>query len=368
MPKVDETILEVDLNALTHNYNFLKSKIPPDTKFMAVVKAFGYGTEVVSITKKLETIGADYFAVAYTSEGVALRDAKIRTPILVLHPQSTNFEMLIERCLEPNIYSEFELREFIKSAEKLKQKKYPIHLKFNTGMNRLGFVFKELDKVYNYLNRTEAVEVKSLYSHFSASEDWKEREFTLGQINTFRKIVADFFEKQKYKPLVHICNTSGILNYPEAAFDMVRAGIGLQGYGNSEEADKQLKPVATLKSIISQIHHLKPGESVGYNRAFKTERPTTTATIPLGYADGIGRHYGNGKAFLLVNGQGAPIIGNVCMDMLMIDVTEIECEEGDEVILFGKEKPATKLASAAGTISYETITGISRRVKRKIVE
>ncbi|HET8886141.1 MAG TPA: alanine racemase [Salinimicrobium sp.] len=368
MPQTHETVLEIDLSALEQNYRFLRSNIPKETKFMAVVKAFGYGSHVFSITKKLETLGVDYFAVAYTSEGVALRDAGITTPILVLHPQSINFETLIERCLEPSIYSQFVLREFIKTTEKLGQKDYPVHIKFNTGLNRLGFTIDELDVIYNQLNDTNSIKVKSLFSHLADSEDWKEREFTLEQIYLFRRIAADFFENQKQEPWVHICNTSGIINYPEATFDMVRSGIGLYGYSNSTELDSQLKPVATLKSIISQIHHLKKGESVGYNRIFKAEKPTTTATIPIGHADGIGRQYGQGKGVFFINGKPAKIIGNVCMDMLMLDITDIECEEGDEVIIFGKDAPATLISEGAGTISYELITGISQRVKRVVIE
>src|SRR5680860_912647 len=216
MPPVHETTLEINLTSLEHNYKYLRSKIAKDVKFMAVVKAYGYGSESAEIAKKLIELGVDYFSVAYTEGGIALRDAGITAPILVLHPQSTNFEAIIERCLEPSIYSEFVLREFIKTAEKLGQKEYPIHLKLNTGLNRLGFDENELDLVFDYLSKTKSVKVKGVFSHLAASEDWREREFTLQQINKFRKMAFKIIEFLPARPLFHLCNTSGIFNYPEA--------------------------------------------------------------------------------------------------------------------------------------------------------
>jgi len=365
--KALETVLEIDLGALAHNYRILHSKIGQDVKMMAVVKAFAYGSDANEIAQKLSDLGVDYFAVAYISEGIALREAGIEKSILVFHPQSTNFESIIEHCIEPSIYSEFVLNEFIKTAEKLGQKEYPIHLKLNTGLNRLGFDERELDLVSNSLSKTKAVKVKGVYSHFAASEDWREREFTLQQINKFRKMAFKIIEFLPSRPLLHLCNTSGIFNYPEASFDMVRSGIGLYGFGNDPEIDKHLKPVGTLKTIISQIHEVEKGESIGYNRAFKTSEKMTTATLPIGYADGISRQYGNEKAGVFIKGNYAPIIGNVCMDMIMIDITGIDCKEGDEVILFGGPQPAPDFAEKGKTISYELITGISQRVKRKII-
>ncbi len=368
MPKARETVLEIDLNALEHNYRYLRSKVDNNVKFMAVVKAFGYGSDVTGIAKKLVELGADYLAVAYTSEGIALRNAGIELPILVLHPQSYNFEQLIENCLEPSLYSEFVLSEFIKTAEKLKQKDYPVHIKFNTGLNRLGFSEQETDVVRDLLTSTEAVKAASFFSHLAASEDWREREFTLKQIRSFKRIAIKLFEQLGYRPLLHICNTSGIINYPEAAFDMVRTGIGLYGFGNEELQDKKLQPIGTLKTIISQIHRIEKGDSVGYNRAFIASKPTVTATLPIGHADGINRQYGNGRAGVIINGNYAPIIGNVCMDMLMVDITGIDCKEGDEVIVFGGPQHATEFAAKGNTISYELITGISQRVKRVLIE
>ncbi len=367
MPKARETVLEIDLNALAHNYNYIRSKIDKDVKFMAVVKAFGYGSDVTGIAQKLVELGADYFAVAYTSEGIALREAGIETPILVLHPQSANFEAVIDHCLEPSLYSEFVLEEFIKTAEKQQQKNYPVHIKFNTGLNRLGFSEKETSVVRDLLKGTSAVKATSFFSHLAASEDWREREFTLMQIHTFRKIAVKLYDELGYRPLLHICNTSGVINYPKAHFDMIRSGIGLYGFGNDESEDQKLKPIGTLKTIVSQIHTMEKGETLGYNRAFTAKKTTRTATLPIGHADGINRQYGNGRAGVLINGKYAPIIGNVCMDMIMVDVTGIDCEEGDEVIIFGGSQHATEFAAKGNTISYELITGISQRVKRILV-
>lgn len=368
MPKTQETVLEIDLNALAHNYHYLRSKVKEGVKFMGVVKAFGYGSDVVRVAQKLQDLGADYLGVAYTSEGVQLRKSGIHLPILVLHPQSTRFNELIEHCLEPSLYSNFNLTEFIKTAEKLNQKNYPVHIKFNTGMNRLGFSEEETELVKESLSGSSAIKAASFYSHLAASEDWREREFSLQQIHLFQRIALKILKDIRYRPLLHISNTSGVINYPEAAMDMVRSGIGLYGFGNDDIEDQKLKSVGTLKTIISQIHHLKKGDSVGYNRSFKADKPTKTATLPIGYADGIGREYGNQRAGVFIGEEYAPIIGNVCMDMIMIDITGINCNEGDEVIVFGGPQHVTKLAKAGNTISYELITGVSQRVKRVIIE
>jgi len=366
MPKAQETILEIDLSALSHNFKYLKSKLKPQTKFLAVVKAFAYGSDSYEITKHLERLGVDYFAVAYAKEGIALRDAGITKPILVLHPQPISFKLLIERCLEPNIYSLKVLEEFINIAEQDGQTDYPIHLKFNTGLNRLGFKETDLDYIYSIVGKTKSIRIKSLFSHLAASEDLKEKEFTLAQINSFKEIIEKFSGQFGYTPMLHMCNTSGILNYPEAHFDMVRSGIGLYGFGNSEKENRNFIPVATLKSVISQIHSIEKGETIGYNRAYKSDSPLKTATIPIGHADGIGRQYGNGKGFVTINGKLAPIVGNVCMDMIMVNVTNIDCAEGDEVVVFGSSPTAEEFAKTANTISYEIITALSQRIKRVI--
>ncbi len=368
MPTAQETILEISLSALEHNYRHLRSRLDKQVKFMAVVKASAYGSDVISLARKLSDLGADYLAVAYTCEGVQLRKAGIDTPIMVFHPQSTHYHKLIEFSLEPNLYSSYNLKAFMETAQNEGLREYPVHIKMNTGMNRLGFSLDQVDSIVQLFNQSKELKIASVFSHLAASEDWREREFTLEQIHLFHKIGIKFIQGLPYRPLFHILNTSGIFNYPEAMFDMVRSGIGLQGYGNDPTRDINLRPIATLKTIISQIHELDTGASVGYNRAFKASRPTRTATLPIGYADGIGREYGNQKAGVFIHGKYAPIIGNICMDMLMVDITEIPCKEGDEVVIIGEPQPASKLAAKVNTISYELLTQIASRVTRIIID
>ncbi|WP_445737993.1 alanine racemase [Mariniflexile sp.] len=373
MPKAQETVLEIDLNALKHNFEHLKSRLHNDTMFMAVVKAFAYGSDACTIANYLQNLQADYFAVAFVHEGVQLRKAGITTPILVLHPQSANFNALIQNCLEPNLYNIKILNEFIAIASAEKLSEYPIHVKFNTGLNRLGFAENDVDAIVSKVKGTSAVKIKSVFSHLAASEDLNEKTFTLNQIEKFKAIAKNITQQIGYKPLLHLCNTSGILNYPEAHFDMVRSGIGLYGFGipiaiGTEKDNKNLKPIGTLKTIISQIHSIEKGESIGYNRAFTADAFLRSATLPIGHADGIGRQYGKGKGYVIINNQRAYILGNVCMDMIMVDVTNIDCKEGDEVIVFGPSNTAENLSETASTISYELITAISQRVKRIFVE
>ncbi|NER10084.1 alanine racemase [Muriicola jejuensis] len=364
MPDIHETVLEIDLGALEHNYRFLRSRIKPSTKFMAVVKASGYGSDALAIANKLVSLGIDALAVAYASEGIALREGGIRCPILVLHPQVGNFDEIIAYEMEPSLYSARILKGFHQAARKAAQEGYPVHLKFNTGLNRLGFWETDVRFIKEEIDASGALKIKGILSHLGASEDLDEKEFTQRQIALFSKIVEEVERSLGPIPLKHLLNTSGILNYPEAQWDMVRSGIGVYGYGNDPRFDPELRPVVSLKTVISQLHRIEPGETVGYNRAYRADGHRTTATLPLGHADGIGRQYGQGKASVLVQGNQAPIIGNVCMDMLMIDVTGIDCKEGDEVILFGEGQSADQFASYAGTISYELLTGIATRVKR----
>ncbi|MBT8310282.1 MAG: alanine racemase, partial [Bacteroidia bacterium] len=353
-----------DLKALEHNFDYLKSKINPNVKMLGVVKAFAYGSDAIEIAKFLQDLGIDYLAVAYTKEGVVLRESGVKVPILVLHPQLMNFKAIIDNCLEPSIYSSRVLNEFIGQADHLSQKEYPIHIKFNTGLNRLGFWENDVDHVISQLKATSSVKVKSIFSHLAASEDLLEKDFTLRQISDFTKSSEELINKLGYSSMRHMTNTSGILNYPEAHFDMVRTGIGLYGFGNSKSENKKLKPVASLKSVISQIHMIEKGESVGYNRSYQASGFEKTATIPIGHADGISRQFGNGKGFVFINGRKASIIGNVCMDMLMVNISNIDCKEGDEVIVFDRSNTAENLAESVGTISYELITAVSQRVKR----
>ena len=368
MPKVTETTLEINLASLKHNFEFLKSKLQNNTLFLAVVKAFAYGSDAVVIAECLQKMKVDYFAVAYINEGIALRKAGITTPILVLHPQVSNLSLAIEHCLEPSLYTLKILQAFERVAHQRNQKNYPVHIKFNTGLNRLGFEANELDLVIEELSKTSTLKVKSVFSHLAASEDLEEKAFTLGQINLYKSLSTSFIEKLGCPVIRHLCNTSGVLNYPEAHFDMVRCGIGLYGYGNTDKEAQNFQPIATLKSVISQIHLVTKGKSVGYNRGFISPEGSKIATIPIGHADGIGRHFGHGVGIVEIGSKKAPIVGNVCMDMIMVDVSDIECNEGDEVVFFGPEFSAETSAAAANTISYELITGISQRVKREVLD
>ncbi|MEO8933343.1 MAG: alanine racemase [Xanthomarina sp.] len=368
MSTTKETVLEIDLKSLQHNFEYLKSRITKGSKLMAVVKAYAYGSDAQEVAAFLQDLKVDYFAVAYINEGMALRDAGVTKPILVLHPQPVNYKTLISHRLEPSLYNFKSFNKFIEAASEENQQDYPVHIKFNTGLNRLGFDEADISDINSQLKTNSSVKVTSIFSHLAASEDLNEKEFTLNQIKTFQSISNKFIEIVGYKPILHLCNTSGILNYPEAHLDMVRSGIGLYGFGNSEKEDVHFTPIATLKSVISQIHSIAKGETVGYNRAFKSDKLIRTATIPIGHADGIGRQYGNGKGFVTIHGKPAYIVGNVCMDMIMVNITDIECQEGDEVIVFGKNPNASQFAEKAHSISYEIITAISQRVKRMIIK
>ena len=361
------TVLEINVSAIKHNLDFFRSKLQNKTKMLAVVKASGYGSDAVEVANFLENTGIDYFAVAYSDEGIALREAGIETPILVLHPQLQNLNLMIKYDLEPNLYSKKVFLSFVQIAKDLETTDYPIHLKFNTGLNRLGFNASDLDFLFLHLKEQNSLHVKSIFSHLVASEDENERKFTLGQIEKFQEIASSFTSVLGIKPMMHMSNTSGILNYPEAHFDMVRLGLGLYGFSNDQQSNSTLQNVLSLKSVISQIHEVEKNESVGYNRGFKSDKKMRTATIPMGHADGFFRSLGNGKVFVKVNGHKAPVIGNVCMDMIMIDVSDIQCEEGDQIIFFDDQNEVLVLAAKANTISYEILTALSTRIKRKII-
>tara|TARA_R110001632_G_scaffold114733_3_gene226132 strand:- start:2875 stop:3975 length:1101 start_codon:yes stop_codon:yes gene_type:complete len=357
------TVLEIDGNAIEHNLNYFKQKLRPETKILAVVKAFGYGSDGVKVASFLQD-KVDYFAVAYAHEGVALREAHIETPILVLHPQIQNFDQIVRYKLEPSLYNLKTLTAFLDYADERLLLNYPIHLKFNTGLNRLGLWHEDIPILLNNISSSKHVRIQSILSHLAASEDENERDFTNNQLTNFVAIVKQISQYLDYKPMIHILNTSGIVNYPEAQFDMVRIGIGLYGFGNDDKETSQLKNSHILKSIISQIHTIAPGETVGYNRAFVAKELTRSATIPIGHSDGISRKLGNGKGYITINNEKAPIIGNVCMDMIMVDISNIDCNEGDAVFIFKDQKDILHMASIAETISYEILTAISQRVKK----
>jgi Alr-MurF fusion protein len=362
--KTHETVLEINLNAVSHNLNFYKSKLNPKTKLMVMVKAFGYGNGGFEIAKLLEHHKVDYLGVAFSDEGIALKNAGINIPIMVLNPESTSFEAIINFKLEPEIYSIKGLKSFIKTAELKKITHYPIHIKLDTGMHRLGFQENDIPELIELLSNNEFVKVKSILSHMATSDSPEHKEFSIAQIQLFDKLSSKLKSALKINPIRHILNTSGISNFPEAQFDMVRLGIGLYGISNDDEEQKYLENVGTLKSIISQIRTIQEGESVGYGRRFMAKKETKIATIPIGYADGISRHLGNGKGYVVINNKKAPIIGSVCMDMLMVDVTDIDCKEGNTVIVFGEQPTIKEIAKLLDTIPYEILTSISQRVKR----
>ncbi|MFY7671127.1 alanine racemase [Tenacibaculum sp. MEBiC06402] len=359
------TVLEIDANAVLHNLQYFKKRLQPNTKILAVVKAFGYGSDAIEIAKIVKD-HVDYFSVAYCNEGIALREAGIETPILVLHPQIQNIADIVKYRLEPNLYNFKIFEAFLNYASDVPLMNYPIHIKFNTGLNRLGFWHSDIPNILARLKKSSNVVVQSIFSHLAASEDLNEQEFTVGQINNFAYIVKQIYTHLGYEPMIHILNTSGVIHYPQAQFDMVRIGIGLYGFSNTPKETSELKNTHSLKSIISQIHTIQPGETVGYNRAFVASKPTKSATIPVGHADGISRRLGNKNGFVIVNNQPAPIIGNVCMDMIMVDVTKIDCKEGDEVIIFNHQQHIEYMAHKCETIPYEILTAISQRVKRLV--
>ena len=361
------TVLEIDANAVLHNLNYFKQKLNSTTKILAVVKAFGYGSDAIEVAKIVQKKVA-YFAVAYAQEGIALRKAGIKTPILVLYPQIQNLASVVDYFLEPNLYNFNIFDAFLKLADEKPLMNYPIHIKFNTGLNRLGFWHTDVPNIIAELKKSNHVKVQSIFSHLAASEDLNEQEFTIGQINNFAFIVKQIYTHLGYEPLIHVLNTSGIVNYSKAQFDMVRLGIGLYGFGNTAEETANLKNTHCLKSIISQIHIVQPGETIGYNRAFVASQTTRSAVIPVGHADGISRRLGNKNGFVIINNQTAPIIGNVCMDMIMVDVTKIDCNEGDKVIIFNHQQHIEYMAHKCETIPYEILTSLSQRIRRVVID
>lgn len=362
--KNHETVLEINLDALTLNYNFYKQKLQNATKIMVMVKAFGYGNGGYEIAKQLEHLKVGYLGVAFADEGIALRKAGITTPIMVLNPEISSYKAMIAYNLEPEMYSVSGLTSFIELAKEKNLNGYPIHLKMDTGMHRLGFEKSEVSELITLLKHNNFVKVTSIFSHLAASDNFDFKAFTLQQIQLFESMVSELSAALNIQPIRHILNTSGIFNFPEYQFEMVRLGIGIYGVGNSEEEQISLENVSILKSIISQIRTVNENESIGYNRKFLVQKQMKIATIPIGYADGIRRAWGNEKGYVMIHNQKATILGNICMDMLMVDVTSIPCEERDEVIIFGENPHVQEIASVCDTIPYEILTSISQRVKR----
>ncbi len=365
--KIHQTVMEINLNALLENYKVYQSLLQPGTKIMAMVKAFSYGSGSFEVANKLQFQGADYLAVAYTDEGVALRKSGITLPILVMNPDLSSFSEIIEWHLEPEIYNRHTLSKLIESAAD--ELSYPIHLKLDTGMHRLGFEEEDIEEVCHILNSNPQVKVVSVFSHLSGSEEAELDEFTKQQALRFKSMTAILETKLGYTFLRHLCNSSGIVRHPHLHFDMVRLGLGLYGVDGSQQIMSKLKRVGKMRTVISQIKIVQANETVGYNRKGILNRETKIGTVCVGYADGIPRRLGNGRGKMFVRGCLVPIVGNVCMDMCMLDITDVaEVQEGDQVVLFGDEISVNEVAAWAETIPYEILTGISQRVKRVYFE
>jgi Alr-MurF fusion protein len=368
--KVHGTVFEVNLDALTNNLNFYRNKIGTATKIMVMVKAFAYGSGSAEVASLLEYHRVDYLGVAYTDEGVVLRQNGIKLPIMVLNPQPESFAKLLEYDLEPEIYSFKVLKEyleFVSNSSPLGQSDGSVrgHLKLDTGMHRLGFEEQDIEQLIELLKQNPTVEIASIFSHLVGADESEHNGFSKSQIEKFDKMSKQIINAfDGIKPLRHICNSAGIIRFPDAKFDMVRLGIGLYGVEVTGTEQNALQTVGTLKTVISQMKNLKKGETIGYSRKGILEKDSRIATIAIGYADGFDRGFSKGVGKVLVNGVSCPVVGNVCMDMTMIDVTEAVCEEGDEVVIFNKDLSINDLAKSIGTIPYEILTGVSERVKR----
>lgn len=364
------TVLEVNLQAMVRNINYFRTQIGSDTKLAAMVKASSYGSGEVEIAQVLQQQGISYLAVAFADEGIALREGGITMPIVVLNADDASFDTMIQHNLEPEIYSLRSLATFIETARRMGVASYPIHLKIDSGMHRLGFERGDIEELKGMITaHSHLIRIASLFTHLCAADDEQQRAFTQQQIAEFDQISSAIMEILPYRPLRHAAATEAMLRYEEARFDMCRLGIGL--YGFSSTAGEALEPIATLRTRIVQIRQRHEGDTIGYSRNGVVEGDRRIATIPIGYADGLNRHLGNGAWAMLVNGQQAKTIGNICMDSCMIDISGIEgVEEGDEVTIFSpmKGNSAADMARILDTIPYEVLTSISKRVKRIYTE
>ena len=363
----DFSRLEINLKGCLENYEYFRSRIEASTKLLVLVKANAYGHGAVEFASLMEDAGADYLAVAYPVEGIELRQAGIKLPIMVLTAGTDSFEQIVNYGLEPGIPNMYSLKVLCDVLEKRGLSDFPIHIKLDTGMHRLGFMSEELSELIGFLKTCRLVKVKSVYSHLAAADDPSCDEFTLGQIRLFKENADILSEAIGYKPLYHVLNSAGIERFPDYQFDMVRLGIGI--YGVSSIPGKHLSPVASFKCKILQIKSLKPGDgTIGYGRNGRiAPEGTVIATIPVGYADGVDRHLSCGKGHFTVNGKRVPTIGNICMDMSMLDVTGVDAEVGDTVTIFGEDPTISELAEILGTIPYEILTSVPRRIERIIV-
>ncbi len=360
--KTHRTVLEINLEALESNLNYFRSLLSAKTKILVMVKAFAYGSGSYEIANFLEHQRIDYLGVAYTDEGVALRKAGVHLPIIVMNPEEGSYRNIINYNLEPEIFSFNSLLAFGKELEQYYRNSYPVHIKIDTGMKRLGFHPDEMDKLIEILKVNKYIKPKSVFSHLVASDESVHDQFSLAQIEIFKAAVAKLQKKVSYPIIRHILNSSGIERFPDSHFEMVRLGLGLHGVSSNKSSN--LKNISTLKSHIIQIKWVKQHETIGYGRKGIIDRDSRIAIVPIGYADGLNRKLSNRVGRMFINGTYALIVGNISMDMCMIDVTDIEANEGDQVIIFGPELPINELADKLGTIPYEILTSISQRVKR----
>lgn len=362
--RIHGTTLEINLNALTHNFNFYKRQLKPGTRVMVMVKAFAYGGGATEIANHLQTLGADYLAVAFTDEGVSLRNQGIRLPIMVLNPVEESFDLLREYQLEPVVFSPGFFKKLGIYAEN-HQVHIPIHLDLDTGMHRLGFEMHHLEELKILIQSHSRLKIASLYTHLVGADEEVHYDFSRKQLNQFMQMKAEIEAILDYRPLAHALNSAGIVRFPDFQLDMVRLGIGLYGVEVTGKHHHELKAVGTLKTTISQIKPLPPGSTVGYSRKGNLPDGGTIATLAIGYADGFDRRFSMGKGYVLIRGEKAPVIGNVCMDMTMVDISQIpEVKEGEQAIIYGEGIPLRDLADRIGTIPYELLTNISSRVKR----
>ena len=364
----DFSRLEINLGGCLENYRYFRSKLEASTRLLVLVKANAYGHGSVQFASLMEKAGADYLAVAYPIEGIELRQAGIKSPVMVLTAGTDSFEQIVNYGLEPGIPNMYSLRILCDVLEKRGMTGFPIHVKLDTGMHRLGFMSEELPELMEFLKTCQTVRVKSVYSHLAAADDPSCDDFTVEQVELFRRNADMLTESLGYRPLYHILNSAGIERFPQYQFDMVRLGIGI--YGVSAIPGNRLCPVASFKCKILQVKPLKPSDgTIGYGRRGKiAEDGTVIATIPVGYADGVDRHLSSGKGRFVVNGHSVPTIGNICMDMCMLDVTGTDAKVGDTVTIFGEDPTITELAEVLGTIPYEILTSVPRRIERIIVK
>lgn len=364
----DFSRLEINLGGCLENYKYFRSKLKDSTKLLVLVKANAYGHGAVEFASVMEDAGADYLAVAYPVEGMELRQGGIKSPIMVLTAGTDSFEQIINYGLEPGIPNIYSLKVLCEVLKKRGMHDFPIHIKLDTGMHRLGFMSDELPELMDFLSTCSYVRVKSVYSHLAAADEPSCDEFTLGQISLFKSNADRLSSALGYKPLYHILNSAGIERFSQYQFDMVRLGIGI--YGVSAIPGNKLYPVASFKCKVLQVKTLKPEDgTIGYGRhGHIAPEGTVIATIPVGYADGVDRHLSRGKASFMLNGHRVPTIGNICMDMCMLDVTGVDVKVGDTVTIFGESPTVSELAEILGTIPYEILTSVPRRIERIIVK